>query len=101
MAEFDEKELEKLAKLCHIACSEEEKKALHTQLTRILKYIDLLDEVDTAGVEPCYSVLETVSNVLREDKIGETLSKELFLANAPAHVGGMIRVPPVIKSTHS
>lgn len=97
MAEFDENELDKLAKLCRIACSEEEKKALQVQLTNILKYVDQLNEIDVEGVEPCYRVLETLSNVMREDEVGETLSRELFLANAPAHVGGMIRVPPVIK----
>jgi aspartyl-tRNA(Asn)/glutamyl-tRNA(Gln) amidotransferase subunit C len=38
---------------------------------------------------------------MREDKVGETLPRELFLANAPSHVGGLIRVPPVIKFTNS
>lgn len=99
MSEFDEKELEKLTKLCRIECTEEEKKALHQHLAKVLKYIDQLGEVDTQGVEPCYRVLETLSNVMREDEIGECLSRDLFLANAPAHVGGMIRVPPVIRST--
>jgi aspartyl-tRNA(Asn)/glutamyl-tRNA(Gln) amidotransferase subunit C len=97
MAEFDENELNKLAKLCRIECTEEEKKAIHSQITGILKYIELLDEADTTGVEPCYTVLETLTNVMREDVVEETLSRELFLANAPAHVGGMIGVPPIIK----
>jgi aspartyl-tRNA(Asn)/glutamyl-tRNA(Gln) amidotransferase subunit C len=97
MAEFDEKELIKLTQLCRIECTEEEKKALHQQLAKILNYIEQLREVDTEGVDPCYRVLETLTNVMREDEIGETLSRDLFLANAPAHVGGMVRVPPVIK----
>ena len=97
MEKFNEKELEKLTKLCRIECTEEEKKALHHHLAKILQYIDQLNEVDTEGVEPCYRVLENLSNVMREDQIGETLSRELFLANAPAHTGGMVRVPPVIK----
>ena len=97
MAEFDEEEMNKLIKLCRIECTEDEKKALHQQLAKILNYMKLLDEVDTEGVEPCYRVLETLTNVMREDEIGEILPRDLFLANAPAHVGGMIRVPPVIK----
>jgi len=97
MEKFDEKELNKLTKLCRIECTEEEKKALHQQLVKILNYIELLKEVDTEGVEPCNCVLQTLSNVMREDEIGEGLSRDLFLANAPAHVGGMIRTPPVIK----
>lgn len=97
MAEFDEKELIKLTKLCRIDCTEEEKKALYQQLAKILNYIEQLKEVDTEGVEPCNRVLEMLTNVMREDEIGETLPRDLFLANAPAHVGGMVRVPPVIK----
>lgn len=100
MAEFDEKEIEKLAKLCRIECTEDQKKSLHKHLASVLAYVDQLKEVDVEGVQPCYCVLETLSNVLREDVVGEVLSRELFLANAPAHVGGMIRVPPVIKSAN-
>jgi aspartyl-tRNA(Asn)/glutamyl-tRNA(Gln) amidotransferase subunit C len=98
MSQFDEQEIEKLAKLCRIECTEAEKKALHHHLANVLKYVEQLDEVDVEGVAPCYRVLETLSNVMSEDKVGETLPRELFLANAPAHVGGMVRVPPVIKS---
>lgn len=101
MTGFDEEELEKLTKLCHIECTEEEKKALYQHIAKVLKYIDQLNEVDTEGVSPCVQVLETLSNVMREDVPGELLPRELFLANAPAHVGGMIRVPPVIKHANS
>jgi aspartyl-tRNA(Asn)/glutamyl-tRNA(Gln) amidotransferase subunit C len=101
MAEFDEKELIKLTKLCRIECTEEEKKALHQQLSQVLNYIEQLKEVDTEGVDPCFRVSETLANVMREDEVGETLPRDLFLANAPAHVGGMIRVPPVIKFSNS
>ncbi len=97
MPAFDEKELNKLAKLCRIECTEDEKKALHAQLSHVLNYVEQLKEVDTEGVEPCLTVLKTLANVMREDEVGETLPRETFLANAPAHVGGMIRVPPVIK----
>jgi len=97
MAHFDEKELAKLAKLCRIECSEEEKKKFYSSLLRILDYIDQMKEIDTDGVAPCDRVLETLSNVMREDVVGETLSRETFLSNAPAHVGGMVRVPTIIK----
>ncbi len=34
---------------------------------------------------------------MREDKTGDLLDRELFLANAPSHIGGMVRVPLIIK----
>ncbi|HCJ83322.1 MAG TPA: Asp-tRNA(Asn)/Glu-tRNA(Gln) amidotransferase subunit GatC, partial [Parachlamydiales bacterium] len=49
------------------------------------------------GVAPCNHVLPQLKNVLREDRAQETLSREEFLKNAPQHIGGMIRVPPVIR----
>lgn len=97
MKEIDEKEIDKLIRLCRIECTEEEKKALQVHLSKILKYVKELDEVDVSGVDPCYRVLETLKNVMREDVVGDTLPRELFLANAPSHVAGLVRVPPVIK----
>lgn len=98
---MDENEINKLIKLSRIECTEEEKKSLQAHLSNILKYVAELDEVDVSGVEPCLRVLETLKNVMREDKVGNVLPRELFLANAPAHVGGLVRVPPVIKFTNS
>jgi len=100
MPPFNEEELNKLTKLCRIACTDEEKKALYGHITNILKYIEQLDEVPTDGVKPCLRVLEDRTNVMRDDTVGELLSREAFLANAPSHVGGMVRVPPVIKSSN-
>jgi aspartyl-tRNA(Asn)/glutamyl-tRNA(Gln) amidotransferase subunit C len=90
-------EIEKLSKLCRIACSDEEKDKLRNNLTKILSYVDQLKQIDTTGVPPCNTVLSELSSVMREDEVGETLSRDTFLDNAPAHVGGMIRVPPVIQ----
>jgi aspartyl-tRNA(Asn)/glutamyl-tRNA(Gln) amidotransferase subunit C len=97
MVELNEKELDKLTELSRIDCNEEEKKRLLSDLKRILVYMEQLGEVSTDNIAPCTQILEGVANVLREDAIGEILPRDLFLANAPAHVGGMVRVPPVIK----
>ncbi|MFI5335020.1 MAG: Asp-tRNA(Asn)/Glu-tRNA(Gln) amidotransferase subunit GatC [Chlamydiales bacterium] len=99
MAHFEERDLLKLSKLSRIALSEEERKKLFSSLKSILAYVNQLDEIDTSNVPPFTHILETVSNVMREDLVEKTLSRELFLSNAPAHTGGMIRVPPVMKGT--
>ena len=97
MPKFDKKMLEGLTKLCRIDCSDKEVEALLKNLQSILKYIDLLNEVDTKDVMICNHVTETASNVMREDDVAETLPRKIFLENSPSYVGGMIRVPPVIK----
>jgi aspartyl-tRNA(Asn)/glutamyl-tRNA(Gln) amidotransferase subunit C len=97
MPDIDENELDKLAKLSRIEMTPEEKKKLLQNLSKILSYIELLSELDTEGVAPCNHIIETLHSVMREDEIGELLPRDVFLANSPSHVGGMIRVPPVIK----
>jgi len=97
MAQFDKEALKTLTKLCRIECDEEALEKLLKNLKSILNYMDLLKEVDTEDVPTCNHVLEAVQNIMREDKTEETLERETFLANSPSHVGGMIRVPPVIK----
>lgn len=98
MAQFDKETLKTLAQLSRIQCKEEaEIGKLLKNLTSILNYFDRLQEIDTEGVPACNHVLDTVQNVMREDKIEETLKKEDFLSNSPSHIGGMVRVPSVIK----
>ncbi|MDR3624373.1 MAG: Asp-tRNA(Asn)/Glu-tRNA(Gln) amidotransferase subunit GatC [Chlamydiales bacterium] len=97
MSEFTEKTLSSLTRLSRIECSQEEREGLFKDLTNILQYIDMLGEVNTENVPPCNHVLEDICNVMREDVVEQTLTRELFLSVAPSSVGGMIKVPTVIK----
>lgn len=97
MAELNKETIKHLTRLCRIDCTEEEQESILKDLKRILNYIEQLQEIDTENVPPCNHVLEDIVNVMRDDEIGPVLSRDVFLANAPAHIGGMIRVPPVIK----
>ena len=99
MTELNDEELEKLTKLCRIKCTEKERLKLASDISKIISYMDLLQEVDTEDVEPCSHIMEQTSSITREDKVEPTLPREEFLSNAPAHIGGMIRVPPIIKSS--
>ncbi len=83
--------------MCRIDCTNEEQEAILIDLQRILQYIEQLQEIDTDGVPPCNHVVE-MFNVMREDEIGDLLDRDVFLSNAPAHIGGMVKVPPVLKS---
>jgi aspartyl-tRNA(Asn)/glutamyl-tRNA(Gln) amidotransferase subunit C len=97
MSHFDESDLIKLMKLCKIACSSEEKERFYNSLSKVVSYMDQLNEVCTDGVSPCSHILETMHSVMREDIEKNDLTREAFLANAPSHVGGMIKVPSVMK----
>jgi aspartyl-tRNA(Asn)/glutamyl-tRNA(Gln) amidotransferase subunit C len=96
---FNNETLEQLKRLCKIECSPEEDRDILASLTRVLEYVDQLDEVDTSSAQPCRYVLRAMlKNQMRNDEVKNLLSREQFLANAPDQIGGMIRVPPVLKS---
>lgn len=97
MAEFDKETLVHLAKLCRINCTDEELQVLLKNLQSVLGYIDQLKEVDTENAPICNHVSEYVETFTREDEADTTLDRETFLKNSPSHVGGMVRVPTVIK----
>lgn len=98
MALLNKQTIKMLTSLSRISCTEEEQEALLTDLQKILTYMDQLSEVDTGNTPPCNQVIPDMVNVTREDAVKETLPREVFLANAPAQIGGLVRVPPVLKS---
>jgi len=56
-----------------------------------------LNELDTDGIEETTHVLE-MSNVLREDIVRESISREEALKNAPDQRDGQVKVPKIIES---
>ncbi len=99
MANFDHQTLEELKKLCKIECSLEEAEDILFSLNRVLDYVEQLGEIDTENVRTCRYVLRgMMKNRLREDKEADLLPREEFLAAAPDQIGGMVRVPSVLKS---
>lgn len=101
MTHLHEEQIKKLTELCRIDCTPEEEQSLLGDLEKILAYVDQLQEINTENVKPCNHVLAGISNVMRDDVVGDTLPRELFLSNAPAHINGRLKVPTVIGKSAS
>lgn len=86
-----------MARLSKIALTEEEKQAFALSLSSVIGHFEVLSTFDTTDDLPLYSVLDNHTLALREDCFEPSLSKEAFLNNAPSCVGGLIRVPQVLK----
>lgn len=98
MATLDKNTVKYLADLSRIAVSPEEEESLLKDLQKILHHVEQLNELDTSQVEPCTYVNKSLSQTpLREDVVEETLTRDVFLKGAPDQIGGMLRVPPVLK----
>jgi aspartyl-tRNA(Asn)/glutamyl-tRNA(Gln) amidotransferase subunit C len=89
------RDVEHVAALARLSFSEEEKQKLVSELSTIISYMDQLNELDTANVEPLSQVIEQ-SNVFREDLLRPGLTREEALRNAPARTEKFFKVPKVI-----
>jgi aspartyl-tRNA(Asn)/glutamyl-tRNA(Gln) amidotransferase subunit C len=89
-------DVEKVAKLARLEITETEKEAFTQQLSGILTYVEKLNALKTAGVEPTASV-PGKTNVFREDKPRPSLPVEKALANAPEQADGFFVVPKIIE----
>lgn len=98
MANFNHQTLEYLQKLCRIECSPDESEDILSSLSSVLSYIEQLNEINTENTKTCrYVSRGMIKNRLREDIVSDLLPREELLTNAPDQIGGMIRVPPVLK----
>ena len=93
---ISQKDVEHVARLARLTVVPEELKSLTEQMDAILGYVDKLNELDTAGVEPMAHAVP-MSNVFREDEINPTIGIERALQNAPQSEGGYFKVPKVIE----
>ncbi len=101
MTELNQETLKYLERLCRIRCTPEEESAILRDLDNVLEYVKKLQELDTDNIPPCKHVLEDIFHYLRDDEIGDVTTREEFLNNAPDKIGGMIRVPPIIRKNES
>lgn len=88
-------EVREVAKLARLELSEDEISTYADQLTKVLDYVALLDEVDTEAVEPMVHALDQ-GNVFRADEVRPSLSRQDALSNAPKTDGKYFQVPQVI-----
>lgn len=94
--EVNDELIGKLANLARLEFGDEEKQVLRNDLHKMIAFVEKLNELDTTGVEPLLHMSPEV-NILREDRVQGSVSREKALKNAPNHNGEYFRVPKVIK----
>lgn len=85
-----------IAHLSRLDLEDEEIEVYQQQLSRILEYVEKLNEVDTKDIEPTSHVL-SLNNIFREDLVKDSLSREEALRNAPDPTYKFFRVPKIIE----
>ena len=89
-------EVQRVAVLARLQLSPQEEVTLTGQLDKILQYMEKLNKLDTANVEPLAHVVDIV-NAFREDRVANQPSTDALLANAPAREKDFFKVPKIIE----
>ncbi|HXF85538.1 MAG TPA: Asp-tRNA(Asn)/Glu-tRNA(Gln) amidotransferase subunit GatC [Anaerolineales bacterium] len=92
---IETKTVKHIAFLVRLGISEEEAQKFSRQFSAIIDYFNMLNEVDTTNVPPA-SDIANAENVLRDDIVQPSMSREEFLKNAPQSERGYIKVPTVL-----
>ena len=94
MSQIDDITVDKIAELARLEFNADDKEAIKKDLSKILTYIDKLNEIDTEGVKPLIHISDEY-NVLREDVIEEITTQIEALKNAPDKNSDYIKIPKV------
>ena len=90
------KMIDHLAHLSRLDFDVEKKEGIQHDLTRMVGFIEKLQEINTEGIEPLV-FMSDVQNVWREDEIKGSINRDGALANSPAKDNIYFKVPTVIK----
>jgi len=85
-----------VSRLARVHLSDEEIERFAVQLGGIIGHFDVLDRVDTEGVEPTAHTLP-LTNVMADDVAAESLPRDAVLALAPLTEDGYLRVRAVLE----
>ncbi len=96
MSQIDPETARKVAKLARIAVEDAELARLAEELSGILTFMEQLNELDVAGVEPMVSVTP-MRLKRRADGVTDGGMPDRILANAPDAREGFFAVPKVVE----
>lgn len=97
---LDEAAVRHVARLARLKITDDEAALFASQLSKVLEYVEQLNELDTQNVPPTAHAL-AVSNVFRDDVIRHSWTPDQALHNAPDGHDGFFRVPKVLDQESS
>ncbi len=92
---IDKDTVDKLSTLAKLEFENEAKDGIVNDLSRIITFIEKLNELDTEGVEPLIYMSDEV-NVMRDDEVRVEITQDQALKNAPEKDSDYFRVHKVI-----
>jgi aspartyl-tRNA synthetase len=84
-----------VSKLARLKLSDDEINSYKSDLSSILKYVSMLEELDTEHISPMRNILGS-KNVWREDEPGKRKKSKAILKNAPEAEKNYFKVPKIL-----
>ncbi|MFC1952719.1 Asp-tRNA(Asn)/Glu-tRNA(Gln) amidotransferase subunit GatC [Chloroflexota bacterium] len=85
-----------IALLARVGLTEEEVDKLSEQLSDIMEYFEVLQQVDTEGILPTSQSI-SLQNVISDDQVAPSLLSSEILANAPQRETDFFKVRAVLE----
>jgi aspartyl-tRNA(Asn)/glutamyl-tRNA(Gln) amidotransferase subunit C len=92
----DKDTVKRVARLARIAVSDAEAESLKGELNTILGFVEQLNEVDVAGVEPMTAVIPMRAR-MRDDVVTDGEIADKVVANAPEKADAFFAVSKVVE----
>jgi aspartyl-tRNA(Asn)/glutamyl-tRNA(Gln) amidotransferase subunit C len=89
-------EVKHIAQLSRLALSEDEAEMYSPQLSKIIDYVEQLNNLETSSIEPTSHIIP-LNNVMAEDIPGACLPRSEALKNAPDSTDRFYRIPKIIE----
>ena len=94
--EVNDELVNNIALLSRLEFEDHEREEIKLDMQKMISFIEKLNELDTTGVAPLLHMSDNV-NVLREDELKKTITREEALSNAVIHDDQFFKVPKVIR----
>lgn len=92
----DDDTVRRIARLARIRVPDAQVKPMTSELNGILKWIEQLGEIDTAGIEPMTTPVK-MKLKMRDDAVTDGGYPEDIVRNAPGHEDTFFTVPKVVE----
>ena len=93
---IDQATLQKIAHLARLNFDAQAEEKMRKDLSQVLEWVELLQELPTGNIAPLTSMSSEI-NAFRADEVGEQLTQEQALKNAPKQENGFFTVPKVLE----
>jgi aspartyl-tRNA(Asn)/glutamyl-tRNA(Gln) amidotransferase subunit C len=94
---IDSSTLEKLEKLSHLNISDEKREDMIKQLSKILEYVESLNELDTSSLDSYFSTLDGGTPMREDISVLDSDVSRIILSNAPEAIDDFFIVPAIIE----